>query len=88
MVAEVGYDELLDGCFFSCFLGVAKPEPAFFRTVLRDLGVEPGLALFVDDNPVNVATATELGVRSLCWNDREDLDLLESWLREQGALAD
>jgi putative hydrolase of the HAD superfamily len=88
MVTEVGYDELLDGCFFSCFLGIAKPEPAFFRAILDELALVPEQVLFVDDNPVNVAAAEGLGIRSLCWNDREDLDLLESWLRGQGALDD
>ena len=86
MRREVGYDELLDGCFFSCDLGAAKPQPEFFRLVLDRLGVEPQQALFVDDNPVNVAEADALGLRALCWNDREDIDILRGWLVEQGAL--
>ena len=88
MVSAVGYDELLDGCFFSWAIGVAKPDPAYFATVLQELDVRAEEALFVDDNPVNVSVAAELGVRSLCWNDRENLDLLATWLRRQGALRD
>lgn len=84
---EIGYAGLLDGCFFSWALGVAKPDPAFFHRVLGELGLEPEEALFVDDNPVNVQEATALGLRSLCWNDREDLGTLRSWLVEHGALA-
>ena len=86
MCREVGYDGLLDSCFFSCDLGVAKPQPAFFHRVLAELGVEPHRALFVDDNPVNVAEATAVGLRALCWNDREDTGLLRDWLVDQGAL--
>jgi putative hydrolase of the HAD superfamily len=86
MTQELGYDELLDGCYFSWALGVAKPDPAFFSVILRDLGVEPGVALFVDDNPVNVEVAARLGLRALCWNDREEIGVLEAWLEEQGAL--
>jgi putative hydrolase of the HAD superfamily len=88
MLAEVGYGELLDSCYFSWALGVVKPDPAFFAAILRDLGTVAELALFVDDNPVNVEVAAGMGVRSLCWNDRQDLGTLESWLQEQGALPD
>ena len=87
MREEIGYAGLLDGCFFSCALGVAKPDPAFFERILGELGLAPAQALFVDDNPVNVQEATALGLRALCWNDREDLGILRSWLAEQGALA-
>jgi putative hydrolase of the HAD superfamily len=84
---EIGYAGLLDGCFFSCELGVAKPDPAFFHRILDQLGLEPAQTLFVDDNPANVREATALGMRALCWNDREDLGTLRSWLVEQGALT-
>ena len=86
MSAEVGYDELLDGCFFSWELGVAKPDAAYFTRVLDELGVAPAATLFVDDNPVNVRAAEALGIRSLCWNDREDVSVLRAWLCTEGAL--
>ena len=86
MTEEIGYGRLLDGCYYSWALGVAKPEAAFFGRILDELGVRPQDALFVDDNPVNVAEASALGLRALCWNDREDLGLLRSWLVSEGAL--
>jgi putative hydrolase of the HAD superfamily len=86
MDAELGYRELLDSCYYSHALGVAKPDPAFFTAILGDLGLDPDLVLFVDDNPVNVEVAARLGLRSLCWNDREDVTRLEAWLRGEGAL--
>lgn len=87
MTHEVGYDRLLDGCFYSCDLGVAKPQPEFFQRILHELGVRPEQALFVDDNPVNVESATAVGLRALCWNDRQDAGTLRSWLVRGGALA-
>ncbi len=87
MSTEIGYDGLLDGCFYSWALGVAKPQAEYFRRILDQLGHAPHEVLFVDDNPVNVARATSLGMRALCWNDREDVDLLQAWLVEQGALG-
>ena len=87
MDTVLGYADLLDRRFYSCNLGVAKPDPAFFEAVLAVLGLGPGDVLFVDDNPVNVRTAAALGVRSSCWNDREDPARLEEWLRSHGALS-
>ena len=86
MTHQVGYADLLDGCFYSCELGVAKPQPEFFGRILGELGVAAEQTLFVDDNPVNVDAARSLGLRALCWNDREDVGLLQHWLVEQGAL--
>jgi putative hydrolase of the HAD superfamily len=86
MTHEIGYAGLLDGCFYSWELGVAKPQAEFFGRILGELGVAAEQALFVDDNPVNVDAARILGLRALCWNDREDLGLLQDWLVEQGAL--
>ena len=88
MDAVHGYADLLDRRFYSCELGRAKPEPAFFEAVLAALRLPAEEVLFVDDNPVNVRTAAELGIRALCWNDREQPAVLEGWLRESGALDD
>lgn len=41
--------------------GVAKPDPAIFRLARRRFGLECGEALFVDDQPANVAAAVTQG---------------------------
>ncbi len=38
-----------DAARFSCHEGLCKPDPAFYRIVLNDLGVEPEESLFVGD---------------------------------------
>lgn len=53
-----------DVVFNTAELGVAKPDPVVFRTVLADLGVAPGAAAFVDDMPENVAGATSVGLHA------------------------
>lgn len=87
MTTHVGYDDLLERRFYSHELGVAKPDPAFFTTILDRLALEPGEVLFVDDNPANTGAAHALGIRSLRWDERQDVALLRDWLRDQGALA-
>lgn len=65
--------------FYSCRLGVTKPDPAVYRLVLAELAAEPGDVTFVDDRPVNVAAARALGLRGLLFTDpatlAADLDL-------------
>lgn len=52
-------------CAFSCFLRVAKPDPACYRAVLERLGAPPGEVVFLDDRPENVAGAAALGMRAV-----------------------
>ena len=70
---EMGFGELFDALFFSGRLGVAKPEPAFFERVARELGhaERPGELLLIDDSPACVAAARELGWRAELYTDFE-----------------
>jgi putative hydrolase of the HAD superfamily len=62
MRENLGYDEVFDDLFYSCELGVAKPDPAYFTEAVRRLGTEPGRTLLLDDNADNVAAAKEAGL--------------------------
>ena len=58
----LGYREHLDRLFFSCDLGVAKPDPEFFRRILRELRCGPEGIVFVDDREDNVEAALSVGL--------------------------
>jgi len=62
-----------DVLVWSYKLGIAKPDPAIYRHVLRELGVEPGQALFLDDKLVNVEAAQALGMRAIQFSTVEKL---------------
>lgn len=62
MRENLGYDEVFDGLFYSCDVGLAKPDPAYFRTVVERLGTDPARTLLLDDNANNVAGAKEAGL--------------------------
>ena len=64
MRENLPYDELFDAHFYSCEVGAAKPDPAYFTRVLQALGVAPEEALFLDDTAVNVESAAGLGIRA------------------------
>ena len=50
--------------FNSYHLGKTKREPSLFTDVLATLTIEPGQALFVDDNPGHIERATSLGLNT------------------------
>jgi putative hydrolase of the HAD superfamily len=61
MREQMRFGEQFDGIFASCYLGVMKPDPAFFTHVATRLGVPPEQILFWDDAPANVEQARACG---------------------------
>jgi FMN phosphatase YigB (HAD superfamily) len=69
---ELGYD-VFDVCLFSCVEGVAKPHGRIYNLAIDRLGVSPGEAVFIDDNPLFVAGAQGAGLQGIVFRDRLDL---------------
>ena len=90
MRQTMGYEQITEHAFYSCELGAAKPDPAFFEAVLDRLdGATPERVGFVDDSPPNVEAAAALGLRSVRWHLDEGGDVLRERLRDAGlALGD
>ena len=66
-----------DVLVWSFQLHMAKPDPAIYRHVLRELGTHPEETLFIDDKRVNVDAAQALGMKAIEFTTverlREDL---------------
>lgn len=58
------YDGVFDEQFYSSELKLAKPDPAFFATIVERLAVPAGEVLFVDDVARNVSGAREAGIHA------------------------
>jgi putative hydrolase of the HAD superfamily len=54
-----------EAALFSCECKMVKPEPAFYRLCLSQLGVEPGECVFLDDSPVNAEGARAIGMHAM-----------------------
>jgi HAD superfamily hydrolase (TIGR01509 family) len=78
------YSEVLDGAYYSCDIGVAKPSVAFFEYVIADLGLQPGQMLFLDDQPNNVAGARAAGLHAERWTHQDGLTRLRDILHAHG----
>jgi putative hydrolase of the HAD superfamily len=50
-----------DHVFFSCDLGLMKPDPQIYRIVTEQTGLAPQRTLFLDDSQENIAAAKALG---------------------------
>ena len=84
MRERLGYETLMDSCFYSCDLGAAKPEPAFFTTIAAELGLEVDELAFVDDLGENIATARDLGLHAIHWHHRDGVAVLRERLASLG----
>jgi putative hydrolase of the HAD superfamily len=83
----LGYDDLFDVSCYSAELGVAKPDPAYFRAAARLIGVPPGSVVFVDDVEPNVEAARATGMAGVHWHLRDGHAVLERMLAEHGVVA-
>lgn len=57
--------ELFDGVVISGEVGIRKPAPEIYEMGAREIGIEPGSCVFVDDLPFNLEPAAELGMATV-----------------------
>jgi putative hydrolase of the HAD superfamily len=72
IVRDLGLERYLDFVLPSGAVGIAKPNPAFFRLALEKAGVEPSFALMAGDSyRADVRGAWSAGMDAV-WLDRTD----------------
>lgn len=73
----------LDLVMMSNEVELLKPDPEIFLLALELLDVPPAQAFFIDDQPVNVDAAAQLGMRALLHHSwQETRPAIEAWLAE------
>jgi glucose-1-phosphatase len=65
ILREMRLATLFDRHFVSHLTGHIKPDAAAFEHVLEELGCAAAQVLFLDDNQVNIAAATRVGLRAI-----------------------
>jgi putative hydrolase of the HAD superfamily len=86
MRKTLGYDDLFDVSCYSAEMGLAKPDPAYFRRAAELIGVAPTEVIFVDDNLPNVVAAQEVGMAGVHWHLHDGHDQLEKALADHGVV--
>ncbi len=59
--------------YLSFQIGAAKPDPAAYQYVIRNLSAEPSSLLFIDDLAENVAAAMKCGMEGIVFKDASGL---------------
>lgn len=84
MSGELGYKDVFDREFYSCRVGHAKPDQAYFEHILSELRLSPEQALFIDDVEPNVASARQVGINSVHFAANSGADALTEHLATYG----
>lgn len=88
MREKAPYGEILDGAYYSCDIGVAKPSVAFFEYIVTDLGLAPVQLLFIDDQLKNVVGARSAGLNAEHWSHDDGVARLRTILDAHGIRLD
>ena len=83
IIGAHGYYKPFDKKFLSYETGYLKSDSRAFSVVLKEYRVKPGNVLFIDDNPKNIAVASQLGIEGLVFTDSTSL---KSALIEKGII--
>jgi putative hydrolase of the HAD superfamily len=84
MSSELGYRNLFDREFYSCRVGHAKPDAAYFEHILAALALAPDQALFIDDVEPNVISARQVGIPSVHFAANAGAEVLSGHLAAHG----
>jgi putative hydrolase of the HAD superfamily len=85
MKREFNWLSRFDVLVWSYQLKMAKPDPAIYRHVLKELGTRPEETLFIDDRQVNIDAANAMGMKGVLFTD---VDQLRADLVAQGLDAE
>jgi putative hydrolase of the HAD superfamily len=81
-----GHYAIFDAVFASNKIGLSKPDPEFYRYILKNEGVNPENTFFVDDEEVNVLSAERMGINAKLFRDSKSLGLeIKNHQRSSGA---
>lgn len=59
------FDEYFKRAFYSCEIGLRKPDAECYQYVINELRIEPYKTLFIDDSPHNVQAAKKAGMKTV-----------------------
>jgi HAD superfamily hydrolase (TIGR01509 family) len=81
-----GHYAIFDAVFASNKIGLSKPDPEFYRYILKNERVNPENTFFVDDEEVNVLSAERVGINVTLFRDSNSLGLqIKNHQRSSGA---
>jgi len=68
-----GSYEIFDEVYASTLMGISKPNPDFYRYILKKEGVKPENTVFIDDTEENILSAQKIGIKSILFTGPDSL---------------
>ena len=68
-----GNYDIFDEVYASNLIGISKPDPDFYRYILKKEGINPENTVFVDDTKENILSAQKTGINSILFTDPDSL---------------
>ena len=68
-----GSYDIFDEVYASNLMGISKPDPDFYRYILKKEGIEPENIIFIDDTEENIISAQKIGINSILFTDSDSL---------------
>jgi putative hydrolase of the HAD superfamily len=59
------FEAYFDKAFYSCEIGLRKPDATCYQWVIGELGIDSELTLFIDDSAHNVEAAQKAGLQTV-----------------------
>jgi putative hydrolase of the HAD superfamily len=88
MSEALGYKEIFVEEFYSCRVGFAKPDVAFFHRILQLLDLPSQYVLFIDDRIENADAAKRAGLATAVYSGESGAEVLRTILAEHGVGID
>ena len=70
-----------DAVYASNKIGISKPNPDFYRYILKQEKINPKNVLFIDDDKENVLAAERLGIEAVLFTDSASLSGISTCLK-------
>jgi glucose-1-phosphatase len=81
---RVNLDSIFNNVYYSCSLGMRKPEAAIFRKVIEANSLKPHETLFIDDSPQHVEGARNAGLKAMLYSPKDPLpEFVNKMLQDQ-----
>ncbi len=81
LYSDYDFMERVDGAIASHLVGCRKPEREIYELALQRASARPEETLFIDDAPLNIAAAGEMGIAAHRFTGMKEL---HAFLRENG----
>jgi putative hydrolase of the HAD superfamily len=73
---EKGFEEYFNKVFYSCVIGLRKPDLVCYEWVLKELKIQPQKTLFIDDSLQNIAGAKAAGLQTILLTQEKRIENL------------